>query len=534
MYKNKRSRKMILGGLLCLLLIMMVGYAAFYSQLQISGISEVTSLWDVEITNIEKSLVNGNVTEFTEPSYTKNSANFSVGLEKPGDYIYYKIEVTNKGTIAAIATLGNLTCGDSDAIKCGAYPDSDSVNIGSNQDLTSSRLIIGPNEKEYYNVWVSYDNEITNQPEKTNTNITLELKYEQSDVGVTHTTEDKCYTSKVLENGTLEITNYDESCGTDIVIPATIGDYPVTEIADGRYDYNTQSFTSPFANKGITSVVLPNTITKIGYAAFHKNNISDLTIPSSVKIIKTYAFTYNKLDKLVLNNGLETIDSWAFEYNQLTEVKLPTSLKIIGIGAFTGNLLTSVDIPSSVTDLKGAAFNLNNFEEKSAYIFGRNSDGTVDYSTIVSYGGKEISNFTLPSTVENIDSYAFWNVKIQNLTLPPQIKSIGERAFQGSQLYTLNLNNELKTIGNYAFYYNALTNINIPNSVEMIGNEAFRHNRLKTVTIGNGIKSIGIDAFKKEDNYNPISTITIDKISDSISGSPWGATNAKINWIGTN
>ena len=68
----------------------------------------------------------------------------------------------------------------------------------------------------------------------------------------------------------------------------------------------------------------------------------------------------------------------------------------------------------------------------------------------------------------------------------------------------------------------------------MIGNEAFRHNRLKTVTIGNGIKSIGIDAFKKEDNYNPISTITIDKISDSISGSPWGATNAKINWIGTN
>ena len=296
MYKNKRSRKMILGGLLCLLLIMTIGYAAFYSQLQISGTSEVTSLWDVEITNIEKSLVNGNVTEFTEPSYTKDSATFSVGLEKPGDYIYYKIEVTNKGSIAAIATLGNLTCGDSDAIKCGAYPDSDSVNIGSNQDLTSSRLIIGSNEKEYYNVWVSYNNEIATQPDKTNANITLELKYEQSDVGVTHKTEDNCFTAKVLENGTLEITDYDESCGTDVVIPETIGGYTVTEIADGRYDYNTSSFTSAFANKGITSVIFPNTITTVGYAAFYNNNINSLTsdfmyIVSSPKISAFIIFT---------------------------------------------------------------------------------------------------------------------------------------------------------------------------------------------------------------------------------------------------
>lgn len=54
MYKNKRSRKMILGGLLCLLLIMTIGYAAFYSKLRISGTSNVTSLWSIEITSIKK------------------------------------------------------------------------------------------------------------------------------------------------------------------------------------------------------------------------------------------------------------------------------------------------------------------------------------------------------------------------------------------------------------------------------------------------------------------------------------------------
>lgn len=536
MYKNKRSRKMILGGLLCLLLIMTIGYAAFYSQLQISGTSEVTSLWDVEITNIEKSLVNGNVTEFIEPSYTKDSATFSVGLEKPGDYIYYKIEVTNKGSIAAIATLGNLTCGDSDAIKCGAYPDSDSVNIGSNQDLTSSRLIIGSNEKEYYNVWVSYNNEIATQPDKTNANITLELKYEQSDVGVTHKTEDNCFTAKVLKNGTLEITDYDESCGTDVVIPETIGGYTVTEIADGRYDYNTSSFTSAFANKGITNVVIPNTVTYIGYATFYNNNIKSLEIPSSVKRIETYAFTYNNIENLIFNEGLSFINAWAFQNNNLQNIQFPSSLTTIRTAAFDGNQLTEINIPSTVTNIQGAAFNRNNVEGEKAYIYERNSDGSIDYSKIVSYAGKKIDQFELPSTVTTIADYAFHYIDMKDLSvvIPDQVTYIGENAFRSCFMKSIKLNENLKTIGPSAFMFNNFTEINIPDSVETIGQEAFSKNKLSTVTIGNGIKSIGIDAFKKEDNYNPISTITIDKISDSISGSPWGATNAKINWIGTN
>ena len=536
MYKNKRSRKMILGGLLCLLLIMTIGYAAFYSQLQISGTSEVTSLWDVEITNIEKSLVNGNVTEFTEPSYTKDSATFSVGLEKPGDYIYYKIEVTNKGSIAAIATLGNLTCGDSDAIKCGAYPDSDSVNIGSNQDLTSSRLIIGSNEKEYYNVWVSYNNEIATQPDKTKANITLELKYEQSDVGVTHKTEDNCFTAKVLENGTLEITDYDESCGTDVVIPETIGGYTVTEIADGRYDYNTSSFTSAFANKGITSVIFPNTITTVGYAAFYNNNITSLEIPSSVNQIKTYAFTNNNIENLIFNEGLSFINSWAFQDNSLKDIEFPSSLTTISIGAFANNQLTEINIPSTVTNIQGAVFNQNNVEGEKAYIYGRNSDGSIDYSKIVSYAGKKINQFELPSTVTIIDDYAFHYIDMTDLSvvIPDQVTYIGENAFRSCFMKSIKLNENLKTIGPSAFMFNNFTEINIPDSVETIGQEAFSKNKLSTVTIGSGIKTIGSNAFKTEQSYNPITSITINKASNSITGSPWGATNAKINWIGTN
>ena len=510
MYKHKRNRKVLLCSLFVLLLIMAVGYAAFYSQLQILGTSEVTSLWDVEITGIEKSQTNGNVTEIENPTYTKDSATFNVGLEKPGDYIYYKVEVTNKGSVAAMATLGNLSCGNREAIECGAYPDSSiSTSIQGNQDLTSSRLIIGPNEKEYYNVWVSYSSDITTQPEITNTNITLELTYKQSDVGITHKTEDNCYTSKVLENGTLEITDYNESCGTDVVIPETIDGYTVTEIADGIWDEQLHKVVSVFGGKGITSVSFPNTLTYIGSYSFNGNNINNLIIPSNVKSIGLEAFSNSNINQLTLSEGIETI----------------------GVEAFMNNNLTEINIPTSVTNLGGGSFTSNKVNGDRAIIYGRNSAGTIDYTTLNSYAGEETINFNFPSSVTNISSFAFRNVKMENLTIPGNIK-LANRAFFLSSIDNLILEEGIESIGVETFNGCGILSVNFPNSLKSIGAEAFTENHLTQISLGQNIQTIGENAFQSINGYNPITSITINKAPNTVSGSPWGATNAKINWIG--
>ena len=96
---NRRKNNIIIGGLCVILLIMTVGYAAFYSQLKISGTSTVTSSWDVEITNIESKNIVGSASNKTEPTYTKLSATFNTNLVSPSDSITYDITVENKGKL---------------------------------------------------------------------------------------------------------------------------------------------------------------------------------------------------------------------------------------------------------------------------------------------------------------------------------------------------------------------------------------------------------------------------------------------------
>ena len=100
---NKRRKNNIIIASLCAVVILMgVGYAAFSSQLNITGTSNITSNWDVRITNIESEL-NG-ATDLEAPTYDNTNgmyASFHTGLSKPGDYAEYTITIENRGDIDA-------------------------------------------------------------------------------------------------------------------------------------------------------------------------------------------------------------------------------------------------------------------------------------------------------------------------------------------------------------------------------------------------------------------------------------------------
>ena len=128
--------------------------------------------------------------------------------------------------------------------------------------------------------------------------------------------------------------------GTDVVIPSEIDGKKVVGIADNAFTSagvtpttisNTKKASASYlysGNKasvhkltqeitglGITSVVIPNTVTSIGDGAFMRNQLTSLIIPNSVTSIGRYAFAYN----------------------QLTEVTIPSSVTSIGNLAFAGN-----------------------------------------------------------------------------------------------------------------------------------------------------------------------------------------------------
>lgn len=71
-----------------------VGYAAFQSQLRISGTSSIGSNFLVKITNIEISSQSGVAADKPDvTTYTDTSATFGTTLQSPGDTITYNITI---------------------------------------------------------------------------------------------------------------------------------------------------------------------------------------------------------------------------------------------------------------------------------------------------------------------------------------------------------------------------------------------------------------------------------------------------------
>lgn len=122
----------------------------------------------------------------------------------------------------------------------------------------------------------------------------------------------------------------------------------------------------------------------------------------------------------------------------------------------------------------------------------------------------ELTSITFSSTVENISYNAFQGcTSLTSIIIPSTIKTIGNNAFQGcDSLTSITLSNGLESISNRAFYLcTALTNITIPSTVTTIGNNTFQ-------------------------GCTSLTSITINKPQGSISGAPWGATNATVTWTG--
>lgn len=333
------------------------------------------------------------------------------------------------------------------------------------------------------------------------TNLTITAK------GNIYNKADKCYETKDNGDGTISITDYDKTCGSELIIPEKIKGKTVTQIANGGWS-NTNGFFGPFYNKALTKVEIPDTVLTIGDNSFVGNNIKELK----------------------LGNNITTIGTEAFASNKITTLILPKSLNKIGVGAFRNNLLTTIEIPSSVTYLGGGAFAYNTFKEENAIIYGRNSDGSINYEELNSCAIKNGSNLTLPN-VTTIASNACRGVYFENLVIPSNVKSVGPLSFSGNNSKTITLNENLKTISQQAFENGQYTEVTIPNSVIQVGTKSFRNTKLQTVNIGSGINSISEDAFSSNEN---LKTITINKKENSISNSPWGAFNAKVNWIGAN
>ena len=164
----KRQRSIVLGVLISIMLLMVVGYAAFSSMLNITGTSNISSNWNIRITNITSSL--HGATNAIEPTYDNENgltASFSTNLVSPGDYAEYTVTVRNNGDIDA--TLTNIEISDSN----------NPAIVFETSGLEEGDNLLKQTEDELI-VKVSYNESVESQPENVTSNITVTLTYEQA------------------------------------------------------------------------------------------------------------------------------------------------------------------------------------------------------------------------------------------------------------------------------------------------------------------------------------------------------------------
>lgn len=331
----------------------------------------------------------------------------------------------------------------------------------------------------------------------------------------------------ISTTGEVAITDYDVSCGTDVIIPKTIKGYPVTVIGNSETNIAEQlsnkvnSYKFNDLNNYGSSVDI-NLMSSGGdlVGAFEGKGLTSVVIPDSIKIICDRAFLYSQLTNVEISNNVRTIGAYAFGGNKLTSVIIPDSVVAIGWSAFKGNQLTNIVIPDSVVAIGSSAFSDNQLTSISI---------PNSISTIGSYAfaNNQLTSAKISNGVKTIDEYAFANNQLVSIDIPDSVITIGPYAFDNNQLTSVEISNVVKTIDDYAFANNRLVSIVIPNSVTTIGYDAFQNNQLTSIAVGNGIQYINRDAFFKDASSNPnLSKITINKSCANIKNIPGSSTDS--------
>ena len=180
--------------------------------------------------------------------------------------------------------------------------------------------------------------------------------------------------------------------------------------------------------------------------------------------------------------GVASIPDSTFDYRKnMVKIKLPKALTLIGKTAFNGcEALVSINIPDTVTAI------------------GEHTFYKCSFTSIV-----------LPEGLTEISKNLFLSTKLTSIKIPDTVTAIYEYAFQScTDLQSVVFSKNLKYILTGAFWNcPKLTKIEIPSTISRIVNTAFN-------------------------NCPNITEIVIDKPENSISGAPWGATNATVTWTG--
>ena len=301
---------------------------------------------------------------------------------------------------------------------------------------------------------------------------------------------------------------------TDLVVPSTLGGYPVREVM-------TEAF---YWNSTLKSVRFLGNLQILKDMSFYScSNLEKIYLPESIRIASAGAFvdnyaliaieidpdceSYQSIDGMIYSKDGSTFIFRPNGHNYIKEFIIPDHVVSIAAGAFTKSHIGKIYIPAGVGYIAEDAFGRVTSAMSSFVV----AEGNTAYKAVdghlFTYDGKVLLRYapsvwldcyTIPEGVERIATYAFHGTSgLKKVVVPASVREICDFAFMNATaLANVEFEEGVLTIGKLAFSNTALNYIVLPDSVESIGEMAFYYNpNLIEIHLGANLKYIGRQAF---------------------------------------
>ena len=278
----------------------------------------------------------------------------------------------------------------------------------------------------------------------------------------------------------------------------------------------------------LETVVLPETITSIGYGAFMNcGELKNIDLPSGITSIANMAFRYcYALEGPLYFPNCRFIGEYAFEEcRNLSSITLNNNCTVVGRAAFAScRSLESIVLSNAQVTIEPYTF------------YGCSSLESVDLPDYLSFireyafcGCSGLLSMVIPESVVSLGREAFSNcASLTSISIPESVESIGYYAFSGcTSLTSINIPETISSIVGFFENCSNLSTIEIPESVEILGEFAFSGcTSLTSIDIPNSVTSIGRAAFQ---DCTSLSSIIIPESVESIESSAFYGCTALIS-----